>query len=375
MLDLTTLSIAFNVFSAAIDGLQSVNIEYLTTNCGISWILTFYAQYYLATLLMTISWILWFSFEYYYDRIDPDEVDNYSNFVSYLLSIFPHLNENDQQKWFVLLFRSICGVLSLIFYNISLSYSNAGDVLLIEFVTTMIVSISLGWMFFNEKYNAIVFICIIVCIGGGILVTQPSFIFGTGNDIETMNFYGFLFTFLAGVIRGIAQALIKHSFVIKVHWLSIILIPQLIGCIILVFVFIIGYFVFDWNLINMKTYESNDNNSYTLLLLLSTGLSFYLFYVFCTLSFRIGNIGRLGIIQNSNIVFGYLFSAIIDIKINYICWTGIILVMIAFVVMFFEMKQYGDENDENDINGDNQDGNHDDQIKYQQITSQVSELD
>lgn len=374
MLDLTTLSIVFNVLSAAIDGLQSVMVEYLTTSCGITWMLTLYIQYYLGTLLMTLSWILWFFFEYYYGCVEQGlgEVNNHTSFTSYLLSIFPSINENDKQKWFVLIFRSLCGVLSLLNYDIALSYSNAGDVLLIEFVTTMLISILFGWIFFKEKYNVIVLMCLISCLGGGILVIQPTLIFGTGREIETMNFYGFIFIFISGVIRGIAQALIKHSFVIKVHWISIILIPQLLGCIVLLFIFIIGSLLLDWSLISDDIFDNNNNNNnYVLLLLCGTGLMYYLFYTLCTLSFRIGNIGRLGIIQNSNIVFGYLFSTILGVEINYICTIGIILVLTAFVVMFFEMKTYDDDNGNDNDNA----SNHDDQIQYQQVRSQVSEMD
>ena len=374
-MNLSTLAVVFNVFSALTDGLMSVIIQYITEK-GATWVQTFYTQFYLSTLLMVLTWMLWFGYEYHFIvKIHDDKNTKYDSYFSYLISIFP-FNEDSlrisKQKWFVLFFRSICGVTSLLFYNISLSYSEAGDVLLIEFVTTMITSILFGWLFFGEKYNILVLLAVIICIGGTILVTQPSFIFGNGSTVETMNFYGFIFVFISGMIRGFSQALIKHSFKLSINWISIIVVPQLIGCIIMFIVYIFVYWVFDikdWNLIINGI---NDNIDYQLLLL-STGFLYYLWYVFYTLSFRIGDIGRLGIIQNSNIIFGYIFGLLIGTSNNYICYIGVVLVLIACVVIFLELQIERDENEneDEDINTNNYNMTDKSHHKYQVINDPI----
>ena len=285
---------------------------------------------------------------------------------------FESETDNCKQKWFVLLFRGVCGVITNILYNVSLAYSEAGDVLLIEFVFTMLTSLLFGWIFFSEKYNSYILISVIICIGGTILVTQPSFIFGNNSSVDTMNFYGFIFISLGGIIRGFAQALIKHSFTLEINWISIVLVPQLIGCGIMIIVYIIGYFAFEWRLINDKI----DNNVNYSLLLLSIGLLGYLWYVFYTLAFRIGDIGRMGILQNCNIVFGYICGFLINVSNNYVCYIGVVLVLISCVCIFVELRMTRDiDTTENEQDTDTMEsvGNDRNNYKYQPINDPIHE--
>lgn len=78
-------------------------------------------------------------------------------------------------------FAGFFGVFGLYF---SLQYLSLSDAVAITFLVPMVTAF-LAWILLHERYSFLEAICLIVSLGGVLLIAKPNFIFGSESDKET----------------------------------------------------------------------------------------------------------------------------------------------------------------------------------------------
>ena len=73
------------------------------------------------------------------------------SFWSYLWSVFPPLDKQHSTHWWVLIVRSVSGILCFAGLDIALIYLDSGDTILIQIVLVTLLNLLFGVIFFHEK--------------------------------------------------------------------------------------------------------------------------------------------------------------------------------------------------------------------------------
>ena len=91
----------------------------------------------------------------------------------------------------------------------------------------------------------------------------------------------------------------------------------------------------------------------------SLGILFFVCIITAVIGFRLGDIGRLGIIQNIEVVIIYLLDAVLlNESENYLCYIGVVITIAGCGIVFYEQRQ----NQNDDIRLD--DGEGDDSYEF-----------
>ena len=336
------LAICCLLIAALANVILTILLE-LAEDLGATWVQTFFFFEWTFFVLTFGSWFIYSIYIYYFSALRLEMTPDYT-FSEYLATLFPQKSSSSlyKKQWSVLILRGIFGVSAGACYNISLKYCESGDVILIQTATMSILTIFFGWMYFNESINYLIIVSLILAIVGMILVTQPTFIFGANDDSNTMNSIGLIIILIGGGFRAGLQAILKHTKNIQIKTETAILVPKMITAPFALVCYAIGMLIWDWELIT-----SYNDNIWNNLILISVGAMWFLWAAMVTVGFRIGDIGRLGIISNSDIVIGYILQVIIlNENDNYICYIGVALVCISCGIIFYEqIKIIESEND------------------------------
>ena len=185
-----------------------------------------------------------------------------------------------------------------------------------------------------------IILAFILFIIGIILSTQPIFIFHSSKD--STNIIGFLWITFGAFFASIAFTQIKYSKnKLNLSHTTVMIVPQVIVSSLSVVLYIYGWQVLGWNKSIISLGNSMNN-----FLQLCLGLTYFIWLLTGVIGFQLGNLGRVGMIQNSTILFGYILQVtILNENVNYICVIGIIITLIGCVIVFYE--QY----DKRNING------------------------
>ena len=305
---------------------------------GATWYQILFTEYWVNLFFTFWYWILSFSYTYYFE-FDRLKV-KHNNLTSHLLSVFPPINASHVNHWLVLILRSIFALLCTVFLNIGLMYVSSGDCVLIESVVASITSFIFGFIFFNEKINKMIIFAFVLFVGGIILVTQPTFIFTSTNDSNAASSIGLFWVFLGSLTEGLSFVVIKCSQTVELSHTTVMIAPQAIMSFELLILYIYGWQVLNWNS-SIVSVENNIDK----VLQLCIGFVFFVWLISAVIGFQLGNLGRVGMISNSNIVFAYMLQAVILNEFeNYICYIGIVITLIGCVIVFYE--QYEEQTDE-----------------------------
>ena len=279
---------------------------------------------------------------------EKDIHDNHDTFLSYLLSVFPPIDDEHIKHWCVLFVRSVCSLGSFAFLDIALDCLDSGDAMLIQTVLVTLLNFLLGYVVFSERINRIIAFALILCIVGLVLVVQPDFLFSktgdadSGTQYDQISMLGFALIAGAALLRALSTTLVKYTRDIQLSHTTVVVVPQIIMSLILVVFYIYGVCSSeaDWNA-NIF-YVANGSKSMERLntfLLVLLGILFFVWILTAVIGYRLGNIGRLGIVQNSDIVIAYVIEAwFFNETQNYICYIGVTLTLIGCVVVFYEQR-------------------------------------
>ena len=323
------LAAIFVILATFANAFETISCQYLE-EVGESWYqLTLFAESTYLILVM-IYWIVIYSYKYY---IVTKTTNTSISYMEILLSVFPSRNNDNIVKiWVLLGVRGTIGAILSLLQIASLQYIDSGDSTLIQTVAITLTNFLFGILFFHEEKSVILFVSLFFCIVGLILVCQPSFIFDLSNtQYSTISFVGFILAAMAGIGRAISNIISKESYKYGVHWLALVIAGAFVSVFIDIIVFIAAINIFDGVYWRFKNY-----NLYYVLLTVSVGLWIGLCTAFFAIGFQIGDISKLGILSNSDIIFIYCLQyLILKEHSNFITYIGALVVLVVCCVIFF----------------------------------------
>ena len=336
----TFLALFIVLASAFSNALLIVLVEYVE-EVGATWHQVLFTNTWGNLFFTCWYWILSFSYSYYYK---PDDLKmTYNSLASYLLSVFPPIDRWHVKHWLVLILRGIFALFCAIFLCIGLIFVPSGDCVLIESVVASVTSFIFGFIFFKEKINVTIIFAFILFVIGITLVTQPTFIFKSVTNATSP--IGLLWVFLGSVLDGLTLVVIKWSKTVELSYTTVMVVPQLIMSILLLILYIYGWQVLNWgsSLISLD----NDVDKF---LQACTGFIYFLWLISVIIGVQLGNLGRVAMISNSNIIFAYLLQVtVLNEYENYICYIGIVITLVGCIIVFYE--QYEEQDDVDVDNG------------------------
>ena len=193
---------------------------------------------------------------------------------------------------------------------------------------------------------------------------------------------------ISGIFRVINKSLLKYSKALDVHWLVVLLIGAIVKIAQSSVIFMIVALLSNINTAWYNWYDKNEN-SYSnrtcgiitvliiSLLFVETGYT-----VFNIKGYQIGNLGRLGLIANGDLIIAYLLQIwVLNENNNYITYIGVFIAIVAITILFYEQWQLNQpqqqqtyqeiatvDSDEMDENGHNDNNfNEREQTKFEMI--------
>lgn len=279
-----------------------------------------------------------------------------------LFSYFPKFTKSNLNLWFILIIRGICAASLYLFFVLALLHCNSGDAILIRAIITSVGNILIGVIYFKEQLTKWIIFSLILCIFSLILICQPSFIFNnlsiidikSNTNVKTMSFVGFLFILISGIFRVVNKSLIKLSKTkYDTHWLGVLIIGFVICFFESLIVFGLSLYIYDNNISHVWHSWYSDGANYSnhtyIMINVVFGLFGFVELIYNILhvkGYQMGNIGRLGIIANIDIIVTYILQVLLlNENDNYIAYIGICIVLIAVTVLFFEQYNQSKSND------------------------------
>lgn len=352
----------FNAFIVVI-------ISYLEKYRGFPWIMIYILSEWISIPLIFI-FSLFYMWYYYCRYVEHEQTSssiaitthtfNLSFVQYYYYLIFPPMTKRFRISWMILDLRALASSTSYIFCMIAIMYIDSGDFILIQTVVLTVGNIIVGRVLFNEYLNATIIISLVVCIIGVICVCQPSYIFesflsddNNGTvDIRPVDTVGFIFALISGLLRVFTAGVCKYSKTsVDMPWLTLFTVSNIIGfflstvifvAIITVMKFILDmpsgdiWYNFDYS---GKSKYSYDDTMYGLLILGIGGFTF-ISAITGTLGWRLGDVGRLGMVINADIPVAYIAQMVLlNEDSNVLTYTGICLVFLSIIMIFYSQSQ------------------------------------
>ena len=286
-------------------------------------------------------------------------------FSKYIFQIFPA--RSNTHVWKLLLMRGICNAFSFQLYVIGLLFCDSGDAMLIRTSLSSFGVFIVSVLAFGEKLGIWVFIAFFFAFSGLLFVCHPPFTF-TGefdfdnDDIQTVNFWsseadgvsiwGVLMVSGSATFRIGSKYIIKRSGKLKVHWLVMNIATFIITCSFAI-IECIGVLIYygaasedsKWLERNFWSdafgnYKNSLDRFGIMMCVILYGVVFVGKVSFTVVGHQIGDIGRLGVISNSDIVFTYVIGAIILNETGTsTAYFGASLVMIGVVILCLEQAK------------------------------------
>ena len=342
-------AIILTLLSALFSSMWTVNMTYLERR-GLKWVQV-YAFGEFSNLFYSL--LLWFVYsKIQYEKAvasaEMDSIEHNTPFKEYLFSIFP--SKSDTRAWKLLFARGVCNAFSFQCYVIGLLYCDAGDSMLIRTTLTSFGVFIISVLKFGEKFTAMVFVSFIFAVGGLILICRPTFIFGStdvdgDHKIDPANPganqlppTGLLLILASALFRILSKAIIKKSGKLNVHWIVMNIITFCVTCTVAIVEYIvlsIYYHGFDKHI--WYNWLSESESGIVTLCIIIYGMIFVSKVSFTVVGHQIGDIGRLGIIANSDIVFTYgLGYFLLNEKETRLVIAGAVFVIIGIGILFLE---------------------------------------
>ena len=372
------------LIAAAGAGLWSTLISYLE-NHGLTWVEMFFFSQVTILICNCFLWLAIFSYRYYFGNIGTDEflydaipshdgvndMENDKkdveagmkptrkiNFVSYIFSIFPSISTTTRKEWTTLILRGVAVSGEIVFYMIALMYIQSGDGMVLRTTFSSFFGIFFGVLLFGEVLTIVIVVCLVVSVGGLILVCQPEFIFSNENSSDEISGIGIVFVLLSATCRTGDRILMRYSGDINVHWLTMLIIPYSVG-VIWGIIQLVCMILIDGTS-NMSdvwyNWSPTSGQDYGLTL----GVAFYGILVTCNefffiIGYQNGNVGILGLITNFDIPVSYLLEiAILNVVDNGYVYLGAVIVVIAIVIIFWEQNRLSSNDDDENVAIDRQ---------------------
>lgn len=345
------LIVSAGVFQA----LLAVVTSYLENN-GCTWLQVLFAENLCFLVFISFFWVISFAIQFKRN----DEYNSRNTFISFLFSIFPPLSFSKIQEWVSISLASIGSFVAAGLQMLSIVYISSGNAVLLQTFTSSFCNIIFGALLFGESVTIYICAAFAISVIGAILVIQPSFIFdlfGDSDVYKTLSPIGVFTIVLSGMFRSVIKVAFKRSSHLDLHWLSMVVIPKIFA-VVMAFIFSIGALLI-YNSAIIYTFEGNDNFNFNdeqiiklNLSLWTMGLFLIGWYVCTTFAYRIGNIGRLGVLTNIEIVSSFLLQwLLLGESENYLTYIGAVLIIIGCVIVFYdrmvaqnsEIHEIGDE--------------------------------
>ena len=346
--DVQMFAIILTLLSALFSSIWTVNMTYLERQ-GLIWIQVFaFGEF----SNLCYSLLLWYTYSKikYNKEIKSETITNINNtpFKEYLFSIFP--SKTDKRAWKLLFARGVCNAFSFQCYVIGLIYCDAGDSMLIRTTLTSFGVFIIGVLKFGEKFTILVLVSFVFAVGGLILICRPTFIFGSADidgdhkidpanpGANELNPLGLMLILFSALFRISSKAIIKKSGKLNVHWIVMNIITFCVTNSVAVIEYIIlGIY---YNGINKHIWYNWLNHSESGLVtfcIIIYGIIFVCKVSFTVIGHQIGDIGRLGIISNSDIVFTYgLGYFLLNEQETRLVIAGAVFVSIGIGILFLE---------------------------------------
>ena len=338
------------LFYSCVNAFVIVSIDYLE-DYGFPWVMIYIVTEWLTASIIFIFSLCYVAFKYH-NRYD----NNINFFKYYYYSIFPPFSPKYKSCWIIIILRAFTWAIAYVAYTIGTEYMNPGDFLLIQTATSTIGNIIIGYLFFNEKFKyKIIWFGLILCIIGVTFVCQPSFIWQYfSNDYASVTLIGFVICILSGLRRVSTAVIVKYSKTSiseELPWMSFLCLGGIISLIFSTSIFIIASFFYSNN--NSIWWYSYNVIKYPdiTLSLVSVGILGAITAILITVAYRIGDIGKLGVIVNADIPVSYLAQSIfLNEEVDVFTYIGIVLVFVCIFCIFY--AQWKEENEHNNNNNE-----------------------
>ena len=284
------------------------------------------------------------------------------NTMTYCQALFSDFSSKNftLKAWLILLARGFTGSFAGLFFVWSLEYIDSGDAILIQTVTVTIGNVLFGMLFFNEPKSKLIIFSLIICIIGLLLVCQPSFIFdkfeikkGEHINYSEVSLFGFILVGISGIMRLGSGIVSKYAKQFNINWLQLCLMASFMSAITISIVVTIEYYFIHKNDKDSVFWWFDDYNVIYIIETLSIGCFVSLFVISYTIGFQYGNVSKLGILLNTDIIFAYILQIfILDEIENGLTYAGGAVVLLVCGVVFFVQWKHSniESNSENLIN-------------------------
>ena len=370
------------IFAALCKSIFTVLTQYIES-VGSPWYQILFFTELIYFLLLVLFWVITYTRRYYitfrstkgHVHLDDEsqqlesqsqsqsqsQAQSQLTYFETLVSLFPRDKNVGCKAWGLLILRGVYGSGSFMFYVAALAYISSGDDVLIQTVIVTIGNVVFGIILFKESKSRLIIISLIICLIGLVFVCQPSFIFEnintSNNDNDNKESYtpistiGFIFAILSGICRLGSGLTSKYAKVYNLNWLVLSLIAGFISVSNAGVVFLIEYyFLFGssnkdggggyWNF--------DDNNAGYIAITFAIGLLICLFVACYTIAFQYGNVSRIGILFNTDIIFAYILQIpILNETENALTYVGVIIVLFVCIVVFVAQWKRSQESKQN----------------------------
>lgn len=248
-----------------------------------------------------------------------------------------------KSKLLWLIMRGITGASAGILYFEAVTLVPIGNAIAI-FSLYPVTTVFFAYIFLKEKIGRIHCIALIVAIGGGLLVSQPGFIFNNNNNSKSdsknnYNSMGYLCSLTAAIFAGLSFIAIRK---LKNFDSSYVVLSYAVGCTIfgLVFAYILAPK-------GIRFPADNNLKKYLLewLLLFSAGIVAYLANLTQVISAQLLQSGLSSLLRSTDTIYSYIFQIVLFSQLpDWLTVVGAILIMSSVaLVSFAKYKQSRDK--------------------------------
>lgn len=252
------------------------------------------------------------------------------------------LGPKDQRK--LLMIRGVFGAIAIVSMGLSVKYIDPSDSQALNSTRIIIISI-LARIFLNEWLTFVHIICLILTIGGVVLISQPSFLVNNISNFtksnynqsqiiqssHTASYVGISLALLAACCGSLGSILIKKLTDLKVHYSINILYPCYAGLLISIATSV-GMYLANLRNIKPSVYDTTEKFIWQIFYLICSALCGCIVQWLSVVSNRYESASKLAIVSTTNLFWSFLLQyVILDIGANFFSTCGALLIFVSVI--------------------------------------------